>query len=426
MATTAAQLSAEQIEFVELFREDAVFDLYGRWNSLVAETAGGVRLGWCRAHDGDFFPESPLDHAEAMRAAIVRGENCDLRGAWPVRVDVDITQRCTSACVFCFSRPYYSRSAYRGSVTGLAELSQLLEDLAARGTRSIRYCGGGDPLTHPDIEPLLRSPRKCGLRSCVITNGDLLDDRLADVVFDEVDHLRWSVNAATNATRRKLHRPGLVSNELTRIFESVERIADRRRRERPGERRPMIWATFLVMAENLEEVVPVTESLKRIGVDSLSFRPVYHNLGGAWSEAQERRLRSLLEKAKSFETSPDFLVFIPKRALLDADSLQPAEHFSTCLSRQLRTVVESTSDGLAIQTCGMWRGTGPHSGKVIGNGVSFASAWSASKANSLPAHAPNECHQCMDVSANVTLNFIWEMLLSDPAARFYKARIPTT
>jgi MoaA/NifB/PqqE/SkfB family radical SAM enzyme len=402
---------------VKIIRGSDPFAIYGRWNGVAAFTESGQLIGHTAAHDGDFFPESVLDYVEALRQNLrpVQQPFGDL--PYPVRVDIDITQICNARCTFCFSRPYQTKG-YRGQWTRKELLEQVISDLGRRGTRTIRFCGGGDPLTHPQIEELLPLPHKYGMQLCVITNLDFINEEMSWLLAEHVDHVRWSVNAATDATRISIHRPGRNANPLSRTLTEVRKLLSARPMSGERSRRPMVWATFLVLPGNVDEIVAAAVMLHDAGVDSVSFRPVYHGLGGNWTTKALARIPEILDEVSDLDDRPRFCVFTPKRHLTDANSLNPNDFFDRCISRTVRTVLEATSDGLAQQSCGMYRGGGTSSNLVINDRNDFHSVWGNTQICAHPVQAPSGCAQCIDVSMNTTLHFLEQALKRDPNATF--------
>ena len=396
------------------------FDHYGEWNTLVAATRQGAELGYVTAHDGDFFPEAVFDYIDAMRFSLSKDSTEPHIRIYPVRVDIDITQDCNAQCRFCFSRSYRSTKAFKHAAIGYDDIERIIAGFAGMGTKTIRLCGGGEPLLHKDIDKILPLPQKYGMRLCLITNGDMIDDDLSDNILSNVDHLRWSVNAATDRTRLRIHRPQSRSRtrRLTDTFAQIAALLARRRSLRGVKRRPMIWATYLLLPENLDEVVEAAHLLKDIGVDSISYRPVFHGLGRAWADADRARLRCALREAKDLHEPPKFFVHVPKRDLAEAASLRPYEHFDLCLSQHYRPVVEAAAAAILVRRCGLFRGKdGMADGELIPNhcwtqvdrekfGVNCD--WSAASRQN-----------CIDVSINSTLNFIWNILQNNRDARFF-------
>ncbi len=405
---------------MELLEDGDPFDLYGRWNALAALDSSGIYLGCVPAHDGDFFPESVMDYVLALRNFTRTKEDLIETSCFPVRVDIDVTQACNAHCTFCFSRPY-QKAGYRGVRVAKEQLNEIIAELGRKGTKTIRFCGGGDPLVHPEILDILPMANANGMRLCVISSLDFMDDRTSEAIFNHVDHLRWSVNAASDATRNAIHRPGRGANPLSETFHKIGKLVRRRGAQHSGKRRPMIWATFLVLPENVGEMFSAARILKEIGVDSVSFRPVFHGYGGNWTEVQLKMLQAQTEKVRVLDERPGFCVFVPKRQLSDAADLDPNDFFHQCISRRVRTVLEATSEGLTYQSCGMYRGSGVKQGLVLTRERCFEEIWQHTAVQNAPRHAPKECSVCIDVSMNLTLKFIIEILSGNENVTFCRA-----
>lgn len=400
---------------MRILTDGNVFELYCHWNGLVALGENRQVLSLIRAHDGDFFPESVLDYVSAIRAFDASTPD---RFNFPLRVDVDITQNCNSNCTFCFSRPYQVLG-YRGQSVCAELLKNVIHELGKGGTKTIRFCGGGEPTVHPDFSSLLPVPHEAGLNLCVISNLDVINAKLAALFLEHVDHIRWSVNAATDETRVAVHRPGRRANPLHVSMEHVAIML----RKRQG-RKPTVWATFLVMPENYQEVPEAAQRLKEIGVDSLSFRPVFHGLGGGWTTHDLASLADNFEKAAELNDPPNFSVFIPKRGVGDWVPLNPNLYFDHCYSRNVRTVLEATADGLTLQSCGSYRGTGARDRLSVDKSRCFQETWKAAHhGNYALMTAPKACTQCIDVSMNVTLSAIASTLSKYPIATFHRIHL---
>jgi wyosine [tRNA(Phe)-imidazoG37] synthetase (radical SAM superfamily) len=363
-----------------------------------------------------------FDYVRAVRNFVLEGDG---QPADPIRIDIDITQKCNAHCVFCFSAHYRNGSS-SSAVIELDDLARWMRELGNRGqTKTIRLCGGGEPLAHPRIADILPLAHQFGLRQTLITNLDLVDERVCRSVFEHVDHLRWSANAVSEATRAAVHRPRPGSNSLARSFEFARKLVEWRQRERGGQRRPMIWATFLLVPRNAAEIGEFASTMRAIGVDSVSFRPVRYPVDVTWSPLEHARLRIALDNVSRLDCPPHFRVFTPRTALDNRAILAPSAQFSDCLSRRFRTLVEATAGGPTLQTCGLWRGSGCHAGHRIDQGESFRAAWARVSAHRLPLKAPFECPRCIDMSMNRTLAFISDTLGRDPRARFRRAYAPS-
>jgi MoaA/NifB/PqqE/SkfB family radical SAM enzyme len=385
---------------------------YGCWDHLKAHDLDGNILVSIPAHDGDFFPETTDDHIAELRKA-VQSKKGLTHDFWPVRVDIDITQQCPDNCYFCYSRPYSTDPLYRNATITIPQFSALLQELADGGTKTIRFTGGGEPLSHPEFTSVVQIPKKLGLSLCVITNGTLLTTNNRELLRENVDHIRLSLNAATDKTRQKIHR----SSKLTSIKTMMEHV--RYLTGTTPKNAPTVWVTFLLVPENIDEIIIATKMVRDIGVNSISFRPIYHNRIRQFTDTERQRLAEQLHRAKELHAPPDFSVFIPKRDVEFAWNTKPEMQFGHCISCKLRTVVESTNEGLLIKICGLHRGSNGTCLGVIKDKTSFKTIWQSSLCREKLENRPKLCPKCIDLSMNTTLTGIWNALLTDPTSIFH-------
>ncbi|MFV2057768.1 MAG: radical SAM protein [Thiohalomonadales bacterium] len=403
--------------YPSLLEKDIIpYDAYGRWDSLVAIDSNGHIAGIVQAHDGDFYPEAPEDYVRAIQKYIT---NSSVQ-PYPVRVDIDLTQGCSSDCTFCFSREYRKYTNYKGAWIKEADLKSIFKQCAEWGTTTIRFCGGGDPLVHPEIKSLLALPKKFGLKLTVITNGDLLNKEISELIVSNVDHLRWSVNAGVNETRELIHRPSKNANRLDQTKYWIKYIAEESNLLSAKDR-TMIWATYLLMPENVHEIEAAIILLKESKVNSISFRPVFHGLLRNWTTQEKKDLNAALTFAQNSSLPPTFNVFTPSRAVKQVNEFAPSTHFSICRSRFLRTVIEACSEGELLQSCGIYRGNYSTGQFMTRGSPDFGNAWQTHTRFPIPLIAPDSCSKCIDISMNQTLEFIYSMLNQNPATKFLRA-----
>lgn len=406
------------------------FQSYGLWNSIAAFDTVGKLIEIIPAHDGDFFPESPLDYVELLRDSITSGKGANYN-FWPLQVDIDITQNCNANCSFCYSRDYSSNSLYAGAEISATEFEEIIKELAKGGTKAVRFTGGGEPLSHPEIKKIIQIPRKYGLRSCIITNGELIDKELCELIVSNIDHLRVSINAAQANTRELLHRSNTNANSLSEIFERIEYISCIRNRLWSNQKKPSIWTTVLLVPENVNEIFAVAQIVRDCGADSISFRRVYHERLQLFSNGDLIILNKQLELALSLNSPPTFQVFTPKRDITNAWYIPPNSLFSRCISCHIRTVIEATNLGPMIKICGLNRGIGIYGERngllgeslgVINSKTKFSDLWNIRSTKVALDNRPERCVQnCSILSFNITLNKIWKLLVNDPQAIFKKS-----
>ncbi|NOY73402.1 MAG: hypothetical protein GXP14_13715, partial [Gammaproteobacteria bacterium] len=189
----------------------------------------------------------------------------------------------------------------------------------------------------------------------------------------------------------------------------------------PAKDRVMIWATYLLLPENLREIEAAVVLFKDSKVNSVSFRPVFHGLHRNWTGQERKDLNIALTYVQDLSLPPTFNLFTPNRVVKQINELAPSAHFSTCRSRFLRTVIEACSEGGLLQSCGIYRGNYSTGQLMMRGNSDFGSAWQLHTRLPMPLKAPDNCSKCIDVSMNRTLEFIYGMLYQNPATKFLRS-----
>jgi MoaA/NifB/PqqE/SkfB family radical SAM enzyme len=96
--------------------------------------------------------------------------------AQPLGAYLELTYRCNWRCVFCYNPRHSDRRRL-----GLAEWTDVLDDLRALGTLSVTITGG-EPLTHPEFVAIGRAARERHFSLRIFTNGTLVGEELADAI----------------------------------------------------------------------------------------------------------------------------------------------------------------------------------------------------------------------------------------------------
>ena len=94
----------------------------------------------------------------------------------PSLVDLQVTNRCTMGCPQC-----YSSSTPDAADMPFEAAAKLLHELADAGVCQIAI-GGGEPLLHPDIVPILELCRDLGIVANLTTTGIGLSPRVLDAL----------------------------------------------------------------------------------------------------------------------------------------------------------------------------------------------------------------------------------------------------
>lgn len=398
-------------------------EIFGRWNALVAARS----VPSCDvfpAHGGEIIPGTLEDHITRIR------ENLTQNTRLPVQVDIDVSMACPSSCVFCFSAGYRASRA-TGRVMQAQLLLRLIGQWADLGVKVIRFDGGGDPLTHPNLLQAIDLCRDLGLRTAVLTAGDLLAQRHISTFVRGRTYVRVSLNAASDETRRELHRRQGERYGVAHIFDAVSLLAAARDDAFGHESSTVmpIGATSMIHPVNVKETVSIAKRAKSAGFDHLSFRVILgadHRV--AFTDAERAALDAAFDEIHRSVADRHFQVFVPTRDVTDQGYV-PARYFQECRACTHRALVEvgPAADRAAIVPCGRYRGHGYRHGDdqnrmvfgYLSDRTAVADVWLQPSMKKLAGSFPQRCADCIDRSANIFLETMETILRDDPQAVFY-------
>jgi len=192
--------------------------------------------------------------------------------AGPEHVVIDLTNRCNMHCLACWTKSPLLRDKSPSEEWHRQTLAEdiacrFIDELAAMGTRIVRFSGGGEPLQHPSCIALLGRVKARKMRACLTTNLAYINPAKAKELLDTgLDELAVSVWAADPETYRLQHpdlsRPDAV---FTRITDTLTMMGHRKR--------PNLRVTICNVISNLNyhQLVPMVHYAAKVGADSVYF-----------------------------------------------------------------------------------------------------------------------------------------------------------
>lgn len=224
----------------------------------------------------------------------------------PMHVRIDPTEACNHKCPRCFYGEAQRDEGVERSLARKGGRHLVFDDLAAalgdmwdRGLLAVTLTGGGEPTLHPEFGRILEACQHLGLSYAVTTNGakSFSPEELARL--SEAALVRFSIDAGTEETYTRLHRPGGQSS-LVRTIDNLAALA-----EVGGG--AAIGASFLVQPENAGEVIAFACMVKAAGGSFVVYRPIYSQETKAEMTALLPQLVEDLEAARQ-RLGEDFTV----------------------------------------------------------------------------------------------------------------------
>src|SRR5438105_8628993 len=164
----------------------------------------------------------------------------------PVHAELDLTDRCNVACYFCNQQSLRTRDQIP-----LPRLSDLIDEMAANGLRSVRLSGGGDPLFHREVLDVLDHLARRGVVvDNLTTNGLALNEEVAKrLIANKAREVIFSLNAADAADYARMMqvKPAIFD----KVIENIRRLSGMR-----GDSiYPSIVVQFLIDRKNLHRLI---------------------------------------------------------------------------------------------------------------------------------------------------------------------------
>lgn len=291
----------------------------------------------------------------------------------PVSINLDLTTACDFDCDHCVD---YDR-LNTGEKLDEEELLSSLNEMQARGLKSVILIGGGEPTLYPSFSKMVRYMKKLGLQVAIVSNGNH-NNKIIEIAdcLDEHDWVRLSLDSGTNDTFLRMHKPRKQTS-LESICEWVPKIKEVNPRFKFGFSFVIVWEGAerqsdkgpVKIAENIQEIVAATELARASGFDYISLKPFLTrsvtgaetmDLKGARVGLENMTSRTILswireeiDRARTYQT-PNFKVIESTnlRVLLDGSWREFVNQPKTCHMKAFRQVL--TPDGLV--SCPAYRG----------------------------------------------------------------------
>jgi len=275
----------------------------------------------------------------------------------PISINLDLTTACNFQCPHCIDGEIINT----GKTLDLNYVKTLIRAWAKKGLKSVILIGGGEPVLYPYFEEVVKFLKGLSLQVGIVSNGTNMK-KIENICnfLDKRDWVRLSLDAGTNETFQKIHRPRMNIN-LDGVMAQVKKMRQKNSDFQMG-------FSFLIIGDrkkvnginltnNIKEIVPSAKLAKENGFNYLSLKPFISPEGErstTISKANLAKIRQEIKKAKTLEDknfkvieSINLLCFYDKD-LKKAMQKQP----QICHAQFFRSVVIPAG----VYGCSLWRG----------------------------------------------------------------------
>lgn len=184
---------------------------------------------------------------------------------FPIYVEIGPTNRCNHRCIFCALD--YTMQGKRTDIKKEVMI-KAIKDMAKTGVKSVMFGGEGEPLLHKDICDFVQCAKNSGLDVAITTNGVLFDKEKAEKILSCLSWIRFSIDAGTKETYAKIHKTN--PEDFDKVIRNIKNIIEIKHN---NNLKTTIGIQFLLMPQNIHEIINFTKIAKKIKVDNVQIKP---------------------------------------------------------------------------------------------------------------------------------------------------------
>jgi MoaA/NifB/PqqE/SkfB family radical SAM enzyme len=210
---------------------------------------------------------------------------------------------CDLNCIFCFRQGVTYESGYE--LLSKDCLKTLIDDFVAMGGCELFISGGLEPFSRPEIATLaILWAYEAGLKVKVYTNGVakvLSEPQLQNILAFRTKQVRFSIHSTNPHTYHQITRTNPKTVALYSVVEKVIALVD----TRPLTDGTEVGIGFLVLSENIHELLESAELWRDMGVDFFDLR---FDTATKLSAGQK-----IVQEVEKFQNLADSGYFFPMR-----------------------------------------------------------------------------------------------------------------
>lgn len=213
----------------------------------------------------------------------------------PLYVRIKIINRCCHQCFYCVYNPKFSKIhplSNRVDDIPIKKMMEILDNLKSMRVKAVTYTGGGEPLSYQYIEKVLEKTIKNKIRLSMITNGQLLEGRKAELLYN-ADWIRASLDYHDAKTFSKIRN--IKPDYFYKLINNLSSFA---KNKNPN---CDFGVNCVVHHLNYKYLFEIAKLCKKIGVDNLRFAPLWKKNFLEYHKSFKNKAVQQIEKAKKLQ-----------------------------------------------------------------------------------------------------------------------------
>lgn len=207
----------------------------------------------------EYSPLKILRHASIIKQ-FLSGES-----AFPVFLQIDLTNICNFNCAHCSSRMYDVYMQTRSASLELEPLKKFLLEGKVRGLKAIEITGGGEPTLYPHFVELMHFIRE-HFEFALVTNGSNL---YKSEILEATVGATW-VRVSVDSGDRNIH--ATIHKVKEDVFDSLLVHSMKLKEISP---QTTLGFSFVVTLQNYKSITDAARVAKNFGFDNIRFSSLY-------------------------------------------------------------------------------------------------------------------------------------------------------
>jgi MoaA/NifB/PqqE/SkfB family radical SAM enzyme len=220
----------------------------------------------------------------------------------PIYIRIKPTNSCNQNCNYC----HYGNGKYlelkgesKSNQIPWSKLKEIIDDIGEMGVKAVTFSGGGEPLLYPYIEGAMDRIIKAGIDLSIITNGQLLKNKKADILLN-AKWVRISLDAATAQNYSNIRNVKI--DAFKEVCKNIEDFSARKNKELE------LGINFVITKDNADEVFKAGELMHNLGANHIKYTAVMSNNVEEYHKNIKDKVIKQIEDVKSKHESDNFKV----------------------------------------------------------------------------------------------------------------------
>ncbi len=318
----------------------------------------------------------------------------DFNREYPIHIEVDPTAFCNHDCIRCSYTQDIDgareETIYeQGHKLTLERFLSFIDECKATGLKAITFSGGGEPLSHPEIDQMMQKATDSQIEFGVITN---LSVKIDHNILKHAVWVRVSLDAANIDTHTHLHRPKGNRPDFDRVLENITKL----RQASPS---LDIGVNFIIQPENYHQIFEAAMLVKHLGASYVRFVPAISSVPidytTFWPEIEKQ------QKAARNLADASFMVYTQQERFLALE--KKPKNYSFCYKQKIHPLLGA--DGIIYPCCQLKYYPQHALGNIYKN--SFTEIWNGDQRKTwLAALDVQKCPACWFDQTNELIEYM--------------------